>query len=120
MKSFKGYVKEEKVNYNHFTKEWQVRGDEPHHPFKYQQGRIILKGVKPNVDADAYEGKKSLYAYLQGTPTKDLPANHRQRLVKFQKDNPEVPFVHADDNTPVTHADYVEFHGNRVIAHYKK
>lgn len=112
-------MQEEKINYNHFTKEWQVRGDEDHHPFKYQQSRVVLQGAKPYVDQGAHEGGKKLYAYLQGKVAKDIPKGHIRRGLTFQPGNLDHPFVHSDDGSPVTHADYVEFTGKNVVAHYK-
>jgi hypothetical protein len=72
------------------------------------------------VDHDAHEAGKRVYAYMHGTPARSVPAGHTKRPIKFQPGNTEHPFVHKDDNTPVKHADYVEFHGREVHAHYKQ
>ena len=122
MKTFKQFINEDKVNYNHHNQAWQIRGDEEHHPFKDERKHVILKDVKPHVDHDAHESGKRVYAYLKGNHTKDAPTHktHTQRTVKFQKDNTHAPYVHSDDNSPVHKADYVEFNGSSVTAHYKK
>jgi hypothetical protein len=122
MKTFKQFFIEDVVNYNHHNQAWQVRGDSEHYPFKGEHKHVIMKDVEPHVDYDAHESGKRLYAYLKGNHTKDVPtsATHKQRPIKFQKDNIDHPFVHTDDNSPVKKAHYVEFKGNSVIAHYKK
>jgi len=122
MLTFKEFFNEDKVNYNHHNQSWQVRGDEDHHPFKHEQKHVILKNVEHHVDHDAHADGKKLYAYLKGHHTKDVPTHktHTQRPVKFQKDNIHTPFVHSDDNSPMHKADYVEFKGSSVTAHYKK
>lgn len=121
MLKFNEFINEEKVNYNHHTQSWQLRGDEDHHPFKGEHKHIILKDVEHHVDHDAHDAGKKLYAYLKGNRTKDVPTSktHKQRPIKFQKDNVHTPFAHSDDNSPMHKADYVEFNGTSATAHYK-
>ena len=120
MKRFKSFLDEAKVNYNHHTKEWQVRGDDPKHSFKYQQNKVVLKDVKHHVDTEAKESGKKIHTFLQGTPVKEVPKGHTERKIHFNRGSSDHPFVHSDDNSPVHHANYVSFHGNSITAHYKK
>jgi len=119
MKTFRQFS-EDMVNYNHTNQHWQLRHDSEGHGLKGEHPHVILKGARPHVDHDAHEAGKRVYAYMHGTPAKSVPAGHNKRPIKFQPGNAEHPFVHKDDNTPVKHADYVEFHGREVHAHYKK
>lgn len=122
MLSFFEFLNEDKVNYNHHNQSWQVRSDDAHHSFKHETKNIILKNAKPHIDHEAQESGKKLHAFIQGNHTKDQPTSktHNQRHIKFKKSELHSGFVHADDNSPVHHADYVEFNNNHAIAHYKK
>jgi len=119
MKSF-AKLREDMVNYNHTNQHWQQRHDTEGHAFKGEHPHLIIKGARPHVDYDALEAGKRLHVYMHGTPTKAIPRGHVRREIKFNPGNTDHPFVHKDDNTPVKHADYVEFKGREVHAHYKK
>lgn len=120
MKTFKQFINEELVNYNHTTSSWQVRHDKTK-IMKYEHPSVFMKHVSPHVDYDAHEDGKRVYAYLQGTESKKPNlTNHTKREVKFNRGSLDKPFVHADDNSKVEKADYVEFKGNKVHAYYKK
>ena len=119
MKSF-AKLREDMVNYNHTNQHWQRRHDSEGHAFKDEHPHLIIKDAKPYVDHDAHEAGKRVQVYMHGTPTKSVPAGHVKRAIKFNPGNTEHPFVHRDDNSPVTKAHYVEFKGREVHAHYKK
>jgi hypothetical protein len=109
MKTFK-QIREDMVNYNHTTQSWQIRHDTTGHAFKVEKSHVILKDAKPHVNHDAHEAGKKIYAYMHGTPVPSVPKGHKKREIKFS---------HKDDNSPVTHANYVEFKGREAHAHYK-
>jgi hypothetical protein len=119
MKTFR-QIREDMVNYNHTNQHWQLRHDSEGHGLKAEHPHVILKDASPHVDYDAHEAGKRVYTYMHGTPTKAVPKGHIKREIKFVRGDIEHPFVHVDDNSPVKHAHYVEFHGNKVHAHYKK
>jgi hypothetical protein len=119
MKSFLTYIEEDMVNYNHVNQHWQLRHDSEGHGFKSEHPHLILKDGRPHVDYDAHEAGKRVHAYIHGTPAKSIPAGHTKREIKFNPGNLDHPFIHKDDNSPVTHAHYVEFNGKTVHAHYK-
>ncbi len=119
MKSFSAFVQEDMVNYNHTNQQWQLRHDDKGHGFKSEHSRVILKDAVPHVDHDAHEAGKRVYAYMHGTPVKSIPEKHKKREIKFNPNNIDHPFIHKDDHSPVTHANYVEFDGRNVYAHYK-
>ena len=118
MKTFK-QIREDMVNYNHTTQSWQIRHDTAGHAFRVEKSHVIIKDAKPHVNHDAHEAGKKIYAYMHGTPVTSVPKGHKKREIKFNAGNTEHPFSHKDDNSPVTHADYVEFKGRQAHAHYK-
>jgi hypothetical protein len=119
MKSFLEFIDEDKINYNHTNQHWQVRDDKDQH-FKYERPHVIIKQAQPHVDHDAHEAGKRVHVFMKGDKADHVPTGHHKREIKFNRGNLDHPFIHADDSSPVHHADYVEFHHNKVYAHYKK
>lgn len=122
MLSFKQYLNEEKINYNHHTQHWQVRGDDSNHTFKDEREKVILKNPRSYVDHDAHEQGKKVYAYMHGEVVKHEPdlSRHRPHPVKFVRGDTQHPFVHAKTNKPLKSPEYVVFHKNTVTAYHKK
>jgi hypothetical protein len=112
-------LREEMVNYNHTNQHWQIRHNAVGHTFKKEQSHVILKDAKPHVDHEARDEGKKVHTYMNGTPVASIPKGHTKREIKFNAGNTEHPFIHKDDNSPVTRANYVEFKGRQVYAHYK-
>lgn len=118
MKTLKEFIIEDKVNYNHFKQNWQVRDDEDLH-FKYDTKHIILKKAEPYIDDEAHYGGSKLYVYMKGDKVSSIPNSYTKREIKFNRGNIDHPFLHSDDNTAFKKSDYVEFNSNKVYAYYK-
>jgi hypothetical protein len=112
-------LREEMVNYNHTNQHWQIRNDTVGHTFKNEQSHVILKDAKPHVDHEAHEAGKKVHTFMHGTPVTLVPKDHTKREIKFNAGNTDQPFIHKDDSSPVIRANYVEFKGRQVYAHYK-
>lgn len=112
-------VVEDMVNYNFVNQAWQVRND--NQAFKYEDKKVVLRNAKPHVDHEAHHQGKKVYAYIKGDIERkpDL-SKHEKREVRFNKGSLDKPFIHTDDSSKMHHADYVEFHGNKVHAYYKR
>ena len=116
MYTFKQFA-EDVINYNHHSTSWQVRDNDTKR-MKYDNPHVIIKSAKPHIDYDAHEEGKRVYAYMKGDVVKSADlSNHTKREIKFNKGSLDKPFVHADDNSKVEKADYVEFKSNKVHAY---
>ena len=111
-------VTELSVNRNATVHKWQLRNDQ-NFKLSDEVPSIILKDVTVAIDEQAYDQERSLFAFLQGERTNNIPEGLTEFPIAYRR-NGVYPFIDKRTGEPIERVDYVKFDEQGKVTGYKQ
>jgi hypothetical protein len=109
-------VTELSVNRNVNMHKWQLRNDQ-NFKLSGEVASIILKNVTVAIDEQAYDQGRSIFAFLQGERTNNIPAGLTEFPIAYRR-NSVYPFIDKRTGEPIERVDYVKFDEQGKVTGY--